>query len=221
LGRNVDGMIILPPPSASTVLGRLTRFNVPAVLLERDVPQLPEAGRVLIDNVECIRLGFDALYDAGHRKIAIIASDMDVSTLKDRTETYKALMNAKGLGEDISILYLKQQNNIDEMVQILSDSKADGTEAFILASNDITNIFILAAHKLRLRVPEDLAYVGFGKSSIYDFVEPSVAYIHECQDEMAEKAASMLLDMIEVKNVPSTSIISPKLIDGGSTGRSS
>lgn len=215
--RNVDGMIILPPPHAKSVLNSLSRFNIPVVLIGRDVPSFRKAGRVLIDNRMSVGMEFNELYDAGHRNIHVIASDMEISSITEKVDAYMALMEEKGLGEGISVHYISPSDGDETVMSTISEALHEGAEAFMLLSNDTTMRFISAINRMGLHVPEDVAFIGFDKSMIYDFMPSTVSHIVESQEELAAKASVMLLGMMEDHETPSTVIISPRLVHGESS----
>ena len=72
-----------------------------------------------------------------------------------------------------------------------------------------------------LRVPEDIAVVGFDDIRMSSFLIPSLTTVHHPVKEMANQAISLLLDLIDEKNPnieKSIIKISPDLIIRGSTG---
>lgn len=218
MSRNVDGMIILPPPHAKSVFNNISKFNVPVVLLGRDVPSFTKAGRVLIDNRLSVQLEFDALYSAGYRNIQVITSDMEITSIIEKVDAYKALMAQKGLEGNASVYYMSSSESDDEVIETIEKARGSGAEAFILLSNDTTTRFITAVNKMKLRIPQEVAFVGFDKSLIYDFIGTSIAHIVEPQSELATAAAGMLLGMMEKNEKPSTVIVRPQMVQGDSSG---
>jgi LacI family transcriptional regulator len=70
--------------------------------------------------------------------------------------------------------------------------------------------------KKGLRVPQDLAVVGFDKSQIYRLFLTSVAHILQPQREFGENAVDILHDMIENKSTGRSIVLKPTLVPGGS-----
>lgn len=217
MSRNVDGMIILPPPHADIALERLENSNLPIVFLERYIPGFSKAGRILLDNVESIRLAIDELYNSGYKKIQLIASDMDITTIHDRVSAYESIMESKGLSDDSLVNYVSHNVSVDEMSDLLKNSVSRGAEAFVLLSHSITVTFLLALKRLNWKAPRNLAFVGFNSSNIYEMTDYSVSYISESKEELVSSAVSLLLDMIEEKADPATILLKPVLIQGDSS----
>jgi len=217
MSRNVDGMIILPPPHAKSVLSSISRFNVPVVLLGRDVPSFNKAGRVLIDNYLSVKLELDELYGSGYRNIQVITSDMEISSIVDKVSAYKTLMSEYGLEKQTAVHYISTSDSDEKVVETIVNARKSGAEAFLLLSNDTTTRFITAINKIGLHAPQDVAFVGFDKSLIYDFLSTSVTHIVEPQNELATEAARMLLGMMEEGEKPTKVVIRPHLIQGNSS----
>lgn len=221
MGCNVDGMIILPPPHADKVFDTLSSYNIPIVLLERNVPSFTKAGRVLLDIIQSVRLQIDSLYASGYRKIHALTYDMEVSSITEKVEAYRRLMKETGLEDEINVHYLPYMAQDDEMIRVITDARKSGAEAFVLLSNDVTTHFARVIKKLKLHTPEDVAFVGFENSVIYDLFDNPVSYITEPKVELADNAAAMLLGMMEREEKPSTVILSPRMVEGVSSRKKS
>jgi len=217
LSLGVDGMIIVPSPNGESALNKLFGLGIPIVFLERDIPDFPYAGRVLLDNAEADRLSVAELYDSGYRKIELIAYDMNISTIQKRIEGYRREMTIRGLAENVHINYLKYGSKVDQVEALLRDAVNRGVEALYLTTNTITILTMTAIKNLNLRVPEDLAFVGFDYSPIFEVFEPSVSYIRQSTEQLAYESFTMLVDMIENKAQAGTVVLSPEMIIGGSS----
>ena len=49
----------------------------------------------------------------------------------------------------------------------------------------------------KMRIPEDLALVGFDGGDAFDFFNPSITYIMQPLEAMAQKAVEILIEQIE------------------------
>ena len=62
---------------------------------------------------------------------------------------------------------------------------------------------IQAAHELGIKVPEELKVVGFSDSQVAQIVQPSLTTIHQPGYEIGERAAKLLIEEIEMREVDS------------------
>lgn len=213
----VEGMIVVPSPNGEATFNKISGLEIPIVFLERDVPDFPKAGRVLLDNPEAIRLSLSELYDSGYRKIELLANDMNISTIQTRVEGYRREMIKWGLEENIHINYVKNGSKAEQVEDLLRSAKARGAEALYLTSNTITILTMIAIKNLKLKVPQDIAFVGFDYSPFYEVYATSVSYIHESAEQLAYESFKMLVDMIENNAEASTVVLTPELIKGNSS----
>ena len=212
--------LIVPSPNGEASLNRLFGLGVPVVFLERDVPDFPYAGRVLLDNAEADRLSIAELYDSGYRNIELVAHDMNISTIHSRIEGYCKEMSKRGLDSKIYVNYLKYGSKLDQVEKMLREARKRGAEALYLTSNTITVLTMIAIKSLNLKVPEDIAFVGFDYSPVFDVYETSVSYIRESAEQLAYESFSMLVKMIEKEADATTVVLRPELVRRGSSKKS-
>ena len=90
----------------------------------------------------------------------------------------------------------------------------------ILASNDIwATRYILELQKKGLRVPEDVAVIGYDNLDIAEVVSPSLTTIDQCHQDYANKALELLLEIADGRKIPAaerTRKVNCQLIERGS-----
>lgn len=91
----------------------------------------------------------------------------------------------------------------------------------ILASNDIwATRFILRLQKNSVRVPQDVAVIGYDNLDIASVVSPALTTIDQCHEEYAVAALELLLEIVSGRRIPAggrVRTISPRLIIREST----
>ena len=214
---NVDGMIILPPPHGENAIENLSYMDIPVVLLERDLPGLENFGRVQLDNAAADRMAVEELYHSGYRNIELIVHDMDISTIRSRVAGYREMMTGLGLKDRIKIHYINRMEDLDSMTALLKNIMEHGCEAVYLASNSISILTLQAINRLQIKVPEELAVVGFDNSAVYNMATPYTTHVQEPVRELGEESFNMLMDMIEDRTSAKTVRLLPSLVRGGSS----
>ncbi len=196
-GRRVDGIVLVPNLGPSEEIDRLIRIGCPLVLVDRGIP-----GRsidlVTVDNEPAAYLGTRHLLDQGHTRIAMVTGDPAVYSSEPRVRGYRRAMAEAGLEFD------------DELVECGFGRTREGHEATLrllshrnhptalMAGNDLMSIGALAAiQELGLRVPEDLAYVGFDELEWAGLVKPPLTTVAQPVAEIGRTAAELLLNRIE------------------------
>lgn len=107
-------------------------------------------------------------------------------------------------------------HGIDEMV------KKKGADA-IIASNDVwATRFVLHLVRSGLRVPEDVAVIGYDNLDIAEVVTPALTTVDQDHEVYAELALRLLLDLAEGREILSAKrvlTVAPRLIIRGSSAR--
>jgi LacI family transcriptional regulator len=143
------------------------------------------------------------LLDSGFKHIAHITSSVSSSVTYERLYGYKQALSESGL--EIDERYIKYchhggkdldeiQQAIDEL--LLLDIKPD---AIVTASDRITTSTLTLLHKLNVKIPQDIALVGFTNTVLADVLNPSLTSVHQPAFEIGRKATEMLLSIINSK----------------------
>ncbi len=84
----------------------------------------------------------------------------------------------------------------------------------LFAFNDLLAVgAIEAAKQCRLRVPEDLAVVGFDDIPLATVISPKLTSVHPGSAEMGERSMSLLADLIAGQPIPEpVTVLQPKLM---------
>jgi LacI family transcriptional regulator len=170
--------------------------GIPIVFFDR-VEEFPYGTRVIIDNEKA---GFEAtahLAAQGCRRIAHITANLGRNVYSGRLKGYRQALSDYGLHFDPSLLIV---NDLSEAAalrsarQVISmDPRPDG----VFATNDFfAAIFLQTLKEGGLRIPEDIAIVGFNNDAISKIIQPKLTTINYPGEEMGEQAARSLLDQM-------------------------
>jgi len=187
---------------------------------------------VRVDTGAAIRAGVDHLLARGRKRPALALGNAAGDELMElRREVFRDQVKRrrrKGLVWDAGEVgsgVTDGGGGIDPA----SETLARGIEAMvtkggadaIVASNDIwATRFILQLQKSGLRVPEDVAVIGYDNLDIGRVVSPSLTTVDQCHDAYAVAALELLLDVAAGRRLPlkqRTRTIAPRLIVREST----
>ncbi len=197
LARRVDGLLCLSLEMTAEDLAPVLRRDTPVVLFERSMPDI-ELDAVEIDN-------FQGAYDAtahlialGHRRIACVTG-LPHSNLNDtRIRGYQQALEGSGITVDRRLIRAGDYTGADGMrhAHALLDSPDPPTAIFAL--NDLMAMGVLnVAHGRGLRIPADLAVIGFDGLPLTEFTSPPLSTVQQPVAEMGAAAITMLLDRIK------------------------
>lgn len=190
--RQVDGLIIAPTAGNHEYLSEIINDDCPIVFVDRK-PEGIMGDFVLND-------GFKGCYDAvkmliekGHRKIGMLSGLLYVSPAQERLAGYrKALSDYNiSLDEDLILVGESSFKSGYEMARQLIEH-SDVTALFV-ASNAIAMGCIGYIQDKGIKVPDDLAIIGFDNYVWANVTNPPLSVIHQSDYKLGIKAAEVLL----------------------------
>jgi LacI family transcriptional regulator len=197
LDRQVDGFIIVPSEGCREQLESLGRKEMPLVLIDRYLPGLA-TNYVVLDNYGAVYDAVNHLISMGRKNVAMVAYKSSLVHMEERTRGYRQAMAGHGLENSISVHavdYYSVREEVDQIInQIHDDREAD---AVVFATNALTISGLYAIQKYNIKVPEELAVIGFDGNEAFDFFNPPLTYIRQPLEEMGREAVRVLLDQIK------------------------
>jgi len=225
IAKKVDGVIIAPYGLQVENYGNDNPCvpNCPIPIVYIDCPNEPGYA-VLIDAENA---GFKAtqhLIDHGHQRIAIITGNTQVSTLYQCFSGYKKALEINGISIEES--FISEENFFSNAAGYQSTQKFLSLEKIptaIFAAGDLYAIGAMrAVFDHGLRVPEDIAIVGYNNIDVSAYIEPKLTTINTPMYEMGVLSMQMLKKLIHNEPVSEQRIILPtELIVRRSCGCSS
>lgn len=213
---NIDGVIMAPVKGCEESVKRVLDANIPVVLIDRDIQEIKNVGKVLLDDFDAGAMATEELFKGGSRNIEMISYDLEISSLSERERGYRKAMKSHNLEKSIKVNYTTYESVEEDMKKIIPDALKRGVDAFFLPTFSLSAQVLSVIKDLGLNVPEDFAIVGFDKSNIYKLFTTTVAHIIQPLQELGEASVTLIHEMIE-GGEPKKIILRPTLVPGGST----
>lgn len=213
----VEGLIVSVTKESKNIdlYKRLIEERMPLVFINRVLPEL-EASQVIIDDRKCAYKVVEHLIKCGYKRIAHLAGNEHLSVTQRRVEGYLDALHAYNIPfYDQYLMYVGvQQDRAKVGINYLLSLK-DKPDA-IFAVNDPIAIGVMMELKKRgLKVPDDIAVVGFTESPIGRILD--LSSVAQPTKEMGYTAAELLLKKINNPDAP----IEVKIFDAPLNIRSS
>ncbi|MDY0104281.1 MAG: LacI family DNA-binding transcriptional regulator [Lentimicrobium sp.] len=198
----VEGLIISVTKDSKNIdlYKRLIDERMPLVFINRVLPEL-EASQVIIDDRKCAFKAVEHLIKCGYKRIAHLAGNEHLSVTQRRVEGYLDALNAYNIPFcDQYLMYVGvQQDRARIGVNYLLSLKEKPDAIF--AVNDPIAIGVMMELKKRgLKVPGDIALVGFTESPIGRILD--LSSVSQPTKEMGRVAAELLLKKISNHDAP-------------------
>ncbi len=200
----VEGLIV-SLSMESVVYDHFNQFikkDIPVVFVDRITDEL-NSDLVVIDNEAAGFKATEHLILQGCKRIAHIAGAQQRSVYKDRQAGYLNALRKHGIpvDEDL-IIYTKNlsaEEGMNATEKLMSlPNKPDG----IFSANDTSAVSVIQfARKAGIRIPEDLAVIGFNNDPISTIIHPQLSTISHPAIEMGKIAARQVLKHKEDKDL--------------------
>jgi DNA-binding LacI/PurR family transcriptional regulator len=198
-GGRTDGIIVYGSLNTDENLIRnLSLSNFPFVLIENEIPGL-EINNILIDNVEGAYTATLHLVKLGFRNIFHFTGDMNIKVSMDRLNGYVSAMRENGIAIDEGMIiysdfsedsgYQKMKNLLDSGIR---------PEAIFFGADTTAFGAIRAIYEAGLKVPQDIAIVGFDddKPESRDIVFPQLTTVRQPMEKVGKCAVATLVNNI-------------------------
>lgn len=206
--RLMDGLIVASATSDDPLIPRLLSLGTPFVTVERPAGYEDRVSYVSVDNVQAAQNAVTHLLTLGRQRIGTITGALDNVDGQDRVTGYRnALVNA-GIPFDPALVaegrFTHQSGYI--AARKLIKAGVDG----IFAANDISALGAIDALKeAGLRVPEDVAVIGFDDLPMSIQAAPQLSTVRQPIQQKGVVATRLLLDLIEGKEQGPRQILLP------------
>ncbi len=195
--RGADGLLLIGHHRSEDIYRFLANRDVPVLcawVYDAAQPRLS----IGFDNRRAMRGLAEAVIAKGHRSIGVISADQ-----KSNDRAHKRVvgicdaMTAAGLAADALQLIETPygiKNGARAFRELMSRPEAP---TVIMCGNDVLATGALqGAKKMGLRVPDDVSITGFDDIELASIASPELTTVHVPHREMGNRAAHMLIDMV-------------------------
>lgn len=210
----VDGFIISVTHESEncSYFSDLITNNFPVVFFNRICAHL-NAAHVIIDDYHWAFLAVEHLIEQGCRRIVHLAGPDDLLIARQRKHGYIDALKKYGLPLDEELIIdcgILMEKGIMAAYQILEMKELPDA---IFAVNDPVAIGVMKTlQKNQIRIPEDIAVVGFSESKEALIVEPNLTSIEQPTFEMGRNAAQLLLEQIKHNSKYEDKMVSKSIV---------
>jgi LacI family transcriptional regulator len=223
LDRRVDGVVLVsaassaPEAAPSPALRAVLDAGTPIVAMDRALPSLP-CDRVVVDTRAGARDAVRHLLARGRRRIAFVAGPPSISTAAEKRHGYEEALRGAGVGLDPALVLpgdytLESGEQMAERLLRL-DPPADA----VLVANNLMTLGVLRALLRRdVRIPDQLALVGYDDVAWTLAVRPALTVVSQPTYGLGQAAIRLLLERMaaprrpgdapELRTLPATLVV--------------
>jgi LacI family transcriptional regulator len=209
----LDGLIVMGLPIEDAIAGRLRERHLPTVAVDADSALF---SRVVIDDRDGGRIAAEHLRDRGHRRVGYLlerqVSDYESQAIKRLAGFEKVIVAAGG-----AVTVTSSDNSVDDArrsAATLLDA-ADRPSAIMAHHDGLAVGVMLAASDRGLRVPEDVAVMGFDDGDMATAAD--LTTVRQPFEESGSTALSVLLGHVGGSDLRSTTVLDVRLVQRSTT----
>jgi LacI family transcriptional regulator len=189
----IDGLLIMAPDKDTAPAIRATTWDCPVVLLGPG-GEVPDFDTVAIANFDGAYAVVRHLQRLGHRRIATLTGPARNLDAQQRLEGYRAAMREAGVTNTRALEVVGDFTEPSGYQGAQTLLKVSPRPTAVFVGNDVMAVGVLGALRdAGLRVPKDMAVVGFDDIAISRHLTPPLTTVHVDAFQMGERALHRLL----------------------------
>lgn len=193
LRRQVEGFVIIPAAGGVSRIAGIEFNRTPIVTLDRPIENSPYDS-VVVENRFGSQLGVTHLIRHGHSRIAFFGLSRNLYTIRARYEGYRDAMKKADLKPNAYFGNSTQGEMLLTIRGILA--RKNPPTAVFCSNNLITRNAIHALYSLKVRIPEQVALVGFDDFETANILNPPVTVVRQPINDMARMGANILFSRL-------------------------
>lgn len=215
---SVDGVVLPPFDETDAAVIDLVKTGMPVVCVDRSLARV-KTDLVEVDNYRGAFEAASHLIEKGHEHIGLIEGRMQVSTSRERRRGFLDALAAAGIAvrKDLMRVGDFRQESGRLLAGELLELRKPPTALFVF--NNLMTVGALAAvHQRGLKVPKDVAILGFDDLPWAESLDPPLTVVRQPAYDVGRQAMELLLKRImEPTRPPVTVRLLPELVIRRST----
>lgn len=195
----VDGILMTLARKTTRVEEVLEVLNrIPMVLFDKVSSKIP-CTQIVINEEEAAFNAVEHLIELGKQRIAIIKETENSYNSEKRYAGYLKALNQYGLPIREKLILSTEEISIANgrrLTNILLSKKKRPDAIFAITDNAAIGA-IKALHKFNVKIPEEIAVVGFSNSVHSTIIQPALTTVDQPGDKIGRTAVTFLIDEIQ------------------------
>ncbi len=211
----VDGIILSEPEHTPLTVKRLIKSEMPVAEI-MSVPESPINIALGINHEAVAYAVTKSLIECGRKNIAYFGVRLDRRTM-DRQKGYQRALDEASLKSHIYSSAVHSTFSVGNELLTQAFERKDPLDAIITTNDDVAVGVLIACQHFGIKVPEDLAVVGYNGLSFCDASIPKLCSISTPRYELGQMAVNEIISELQNNRLnPMIKYLHCSLSDGAS-----
>jgi LacI family transcriptional regulator len=219
---NTDGLLVFSDGLVDEDLVALHSKSFPMVLVHRTPPPQVPIPSVTVENLEITRLLVDHLINVhGKRRILFLRGPIRQEDAIRREMGYKSALQANGIPLDDNLILngdFERDVAYTAMNEFLCREEQVAFDAVFTGDDDAAIGVLKSLHEHGIRIPEDVAVVGFDDLGFASFLNPPLTTVRAPTERVGQIATERLFGLLEKHPSNEVTILPTEIIFRRSCG---
>ena len=198
LANRVDGVLISMTRETKKFehFKAFERHGIPVVFFNRICDEM-DTSKVLVNDYEGALKAVEHLIENGYRNIAHIGGPPALRITHNRLKGYRDALEKHGLPfkkELVVHCNLSKKDAVHCAEKLLNGKHRP--DAVFCVNDPVAIQLMLAAKKMKIKIPSELGIVGFSNDPISEVIEPALTTVQQPVADIGRSAMHILLDAI-------------------------
>ena len=193
---------------------KLDEMKIPVVFFDR-VPEVAGYHKVCLADETAARMAAEAIIEKNKKRVLALFGHPHLSISRIRCASLKATFAKKSPTTKLTIDYpatIAEANT----VTLNALKEKNPPDAIFCMGDQILIGVMYAVHKLKLRVPEDIAIITISNGLMPTMYDPKITYVETSGFKLGKLAFDQMLASLKNGLAPEEVILESILVEGGS-----
>lgn len=203
---SIDGLIAAPSSEENEKIINLVKSGMPLVCVDRGLNGV-DVDLVLVENRNGAYAATEYLAKSGYKRIAYISGIPALPSSRQREKGYLDALVANGISIDRELIKYGDSRH-ESGVKLCNEllNLPNPPDAIFTGNNLITLGALETIHKRNLKIPDDIAIVGFDDMYWSISLNPPLTAVRQPAHEIGKRAAELLIQRINDPSRPTVNM---------------
>ena len=212
----IDALVLATVSKEYSALNMYFGNNIPVIFID-NIPDIEyDIDSVIINNKKASTIAVNHLIENNKKDIAIIVGSPHETTGYERLEGYRRALEQQKIPVDENLIKYgnyKEDTGYSCMKELIENRDSHPFTGVYIGSERMTYGAIKAIKEHKLRMPEDIALVGFDVHDKTGLITPGITSIRQPENNIGKIVADLIIKRLkEKKQVENEECISQRIV---------